>query len=242
MKTKNMILGSLILSIVFITSISSRNDNNSVSISPKVQDTLITGQELFRLNCAGCHGTDLGGNPPNYPALTDIKDKLTKEEIRIQIKKGKGMMPPMSHLSDNEINAIVNYLFGENGNEQVTMVAALSPIEQGEMLFKSNCAGCHRASSNDPKPQNSGTQMCSMMEPAVLAGASKRFTKEEFLNILETGPCYMPSFSYLNKEEKEALYAYLKTLEGKGEAKRPTMGEKCPMIKKGRSCCGGGQN
>ena len=132
---------------------------------------------------------------------------------------------------EKEINGIIGYLFDENENAQRVTMAALTSVKQGEMLFKSNCVGCHRATINDPIPQNANTQMCSMMEPAVLAGATRRFTKDEFLNILETGPCYMPSFSYMKLEEKETLYAYLKTLEEKGEPEGKTMGQMCPMMK-----------
>jgi hypothetical protein len=73
-----------------------------------------------------------------------------------------------------------------------------------------------------------------MMEPAPLAGATKRFTKDEFFRILETGVCYMPSFSHFTLEERESLYSYVKSLEGKGEPSRPTMGEMCPMMRRGR--------
>ena len=236
MKTRNLIFGTLVLAVVSFAAISSTNDSDSVADNSIAQDTIVTGQELFRLNCASCHGVDRKGNPPTFPALVDIKGKLTKVQIKEIVKNGKGLMPPMAHLSEKEIDVITGFLYGEE--EQEAMMALLTPVEQGEMLFKSNCAGCHRATTNDPKPQNANTQMCSMMEPAVLAGATKRFTKDEFLNILETGPCYMPSFSYMKEEEKEALYAYLKTLEGKGEPKGKTMGQQCPMIKKGKSCCG----
>lgn len=237
MKTRNLILGTLALTVVFLAAVSSTKNNDLVSENSAVPDTVITGQELFRLNCAGCHGVDRKGNLPTYPSLIDIKDKLTKSEVLTPIKNGMGFMPPMVHLSENEIDGIIAYLFAENKNEQRVMLAELTPVKKGEMLFKSNCAGCHRATTNDPKLQNANTQMCSMMEPAVLAETTRRFTKDEFLNILETGPCYMPSFSYMKKEDKEALYAYLMTLEDKVESKRLTMVKKCPMMKKRKSCC-----
>lgn len=208
------------MAVVFVATVSSTKNKDPVTDNYVVQDTVVTGQDLYRLNCAGCHGLDRKGNLPNYPSLIEIKDKLTKTEVRMQIKNGKDLMPPMAHLSDKEIDGIMGYLFDENENAQIVTIAALTPEKQGEMLFKSNCAGCHRATTDDPKPQNANTHLCSMMEPAVLAGTTKRFTKDEFLNILETGPCYMPSFSYMKQEEKEALYAYLKTLESKGKSKK----------------------
>ncbi len=183
-----------------------------------------TGKEIYRLNCAGCHGTDRSGYSDIYPSLIKIHERLSKEEVLKPINNGKGQMPPFPHLTKEEKNALIAFLF-EDKNEIVE-----SSIENlGERIFMSNCSSCHRATINDPKPPN-----VRMMEPAPLAGATKRFTKDEFFRILETGVCYMPSFSHFNQDEREELYVFVKSLEGKGEPTRPTMGEMCPMMMKMR--------
>ena len=159
-----------------------------------------------------------------------MKGKLTKEEIQTQIKKGGVSMSSFVHLSENEIDAIISLLYDE---EEIGIVmTSLNYEKHGKLLFESNCASCHRATSNDKKPQNANTKMCSMMEPAVLAGTTMRFTKDEFFNILETGMCYMPSFAHFNEEDREALYTFLETLEGEGESSRQTMMGRCPMMKR----------
>ncbi len=184
----------------------------------------ITGKDIYRLNCAGCHGTDRSGYSDIYPSLIKIQERVSKEEVLKQINNGQGQMPPFPHLTPEEKNALIAFLFEEK-NEIVK-----SPIENlGERIFMSNCASCHRATVNDPKPPN-----VRMMEPAPLAGATKRFTKEEIFKILETGVCYTPSFSHFNQDERDALYSFVKSLEGKGEPTRPTMGEMCPMMMKMR--------
>lgn len=180
----------------------------------------ITGKDIYRLNCAGCHGQYRSGYQDIYPSLINIKKRFSKEEMLEQINNGKGQMPAFPHLSNDEKEAVVMYLFGEK-----EMDVEISSSNLGEMIFKSNCASCHRATVNDPKPAN-----VMMMEPAPLAGATKRFTKDEIFNILETGICYMPSFDHLLLNEKNALYSFIQTLEGKGEPSRPTMGEMCPMM------------
>lgn len=183
-----------------------------------------TGKDIYRLNCAGCHGTDRSGYSDIYPSLIKIQVRLSKEEVLKQLNNGKGQMPPFLHLTPEEKNALIAFLF-EDKNEIVE-----SPIENlGERIFMRNCSSCHRATINDPKPPN-----VRMMEPAPLAGATKRFTKEEIFKILETGVCYMPSFSHFNQDERDALYSFVKSLEGKGEPTRPTMGEMCPMMMKMR--------
>lgn len=191
--------------------------------SLKKEDTL-TGKDIYRLNCAGCHGEDRRGFQDIYPSLQNIKERLSREEVLEQINNGKGQMPAFPHLSTGEKEAVVMYLFGEKEND-----VEISSSNLGEMIFKSNCASCHRASVNDPEPPN-----VRMMEPAPLAGATRRFTRDEIFKILETGICYMPSFSHFTLGEKEALYSFIQTLEGKGEPSRPTMGEMCPMMMKMR--------
>ena len=180
----------------------------------------LTGKDVYRLNCTSCHGSDRTGYTNIYPSLINIKERFSKEEVLQQINSGKGQMPSFSHLTLKEREALIAFLFGE---QEITFK---NPVENlGEKIFKSNCASCHQATTNDPKPPN-----VRMMEPAPLAGASKRFKKKEFFRILETGVCYMPSFTHFSSEEKESLYIFIKSLKGKGEPSRPTMGEMCPMM------------
>ena len=180
-----------------------------------------TSAELYRMYCASCHGENLFGNLPSYPSLKDIKQRLSRIEVREVLENGRDRMASFLHLSQEERDAIVAFLFDE-GLKKVE----LSSAELGQRIFQSNCTSCHRASVTDPRPPN---VMC--CEPAPLAGATRRFTREEFFRILKTGVCYMPSYTHFTSDEGEALYAFTKTLEGKGEPARPTMGETCPMVR-----------
>ncbi|OCA88239.1 cytochrome C551 [Bacillus sp. FJAT-27225] len=49
-------------------------------------------QKLYEQKCSGCHGVDLTGG--NFPALTKVGSKYSKEEIEKIIVDGKGGMPP----------------------------------------------------------------------------------------------------------------------------------------------------
>ena len=184
------------------------------------QTSIFTGKDIYRLNCAGCHGIDRTGYSNIYPSLIGIEEKISRETVLNQINKGKGQMPSFNHLSQKEKEAVIAFLFVE----KVESVENLT-FNLGERIFKSNCTSCHRATTNGPKPPN-----VRMMEPAPLAGSTKRFSKKEFFSILDNGVCYMPSFSHFTSEEKEELYSFVKSLEGKGEPSRPTMGEMCPMM------------
>ena len=168
------------------------------------EESATTGKDLFRMNCAACHGVNLQGNPPMYPSLSDISGKLSRTAVDKQIQTGKNQMPSFAHLSEEQRKAIVDYLF--EGKE--TTVEAAVGADKGRMLVKGNCLTCHRLKADDPRP----AEAC-RMEPAHLAGAAERFSFESFRNIIDRGPCYMPSFSYLSIEDKESIYSYLKTVK-----------------------------
>jgi cytochrome c oxidase cbb3-type subunit III len=81
------------------------------------------GEALFRNNCAFCHALDGSGQnwigsflakkPQNLQSSTFISD-VNKEELMIMIKKGKmnTSMPAWeSVLSDNQIEAIISYIY-----------------------------------------------------------------------------------------------------------------------------------
>ena len=172
-------------------------------------DLSITGEELFLKNCSACHGSDRQGNPPTFPSLVYIDQKLTKVEIGTLLTTGRNVMPDFSHLSDAERTAIIGFLYGEETmSEHITEITA---VENGKNIFVANCTRCHQAkaddaTANDQKPWG--------MQPPVLGGISNRFNTTQFKNILNMGPCYMPSFMALADSDKEDIYAYLSTIEG----------------------------
>ncbi|HGY56747.1 MAG TPA: c-type cytochrome [Caldithrix abyssi] len=167
----------------------------------------MSGKELFKLNCAGCHGQNLQGNPPVYPSLQDVSKRLSRSAVHNQIQQGKNLMPPFAHLSEEQREAIIDYLFSGTSKS----VKAVTGAEKGEMLVRGNCLSCHRINPDDPRPTEARG-----MEPAHLSGAAQRFSYARFVNIIDRGPCYMPSFSHLSETDKESIYAYLETLKDEG--------------------------
>lgn len=232
MNTRHWVFTVLILFVIILTASRSSNDHILFTEDVVERDSVVRGQELFRMNCASCHGNDRKGNQPMFPSLLNVNDKLTKNETTALIKSGKGKMPPMTHLSEEEIDAIAAHLFGETNNKHILINNSLSPIQQGERLFMSNCAGCHRAKRNAAKPQNTTVKMCSMKEAPELAGVTKRYTENEFQDILEKEAGNMPSFNDMKQNEKEALYDYLETLEvdDKPRPKRKIRRRGCGMM------------
>lgn len=69
----------------------------------KTDNIALSGKDLFRLNCSGCHGLNMQGNLPTYPSLVNINQKLSRTDVTNQIKNGKNLMPPLDHLSQPQI-------------------------------------------------------------------------------------------------------------------------------------------
>ncbi len=178
------------------------------SLSQQDTSGSITGTALFQKNCAVCHGADLSGSPPAFPSLKEVKTRMTRTQIADLLKTGRNNMPSFSYLADAERQALVGFLYGENTESQVQ--TQLTPEEQGRNLFVANCARCHKAKPGDPLPPD---QRRMGMRPPVLAGVTRYLDIPRFETILNIGPCYMPSFSFLNQQKKSSIYFWLKTLE-----------------------------
>lgn len=71
---------------------------------------LPTAKNIYQRDCASCHGRDLMGSPPEFPALTDMSQKYSEAEMRTLIRKGVGRMPGFPALSDEATRAVARYL------------------------------------------------------------------------------------------------------------------------------------
>ncbi len=93
---------------------------------PKVQPT---GKSLYERNCASCHGKDMQGTPPEFPALANISRKYNDTELRTIIRNGVGRMPGFASLGDEVTQAIARLLLtGEDVKVSATAIPP-SPID-----------------------------------------------------------------------------------------------------------------
>ena len=74
------------------------------------KDDPAAGATLYTANCTACHGADRAGMPGAFPALTDIGKRLDAAQIKDKIRKGGGLMPPFSQLSQQEIDDLASFL------------------------------------------------------------------------------------------------------------------------------------
>lgn len=86
---------------------------------------MTTGQKVYSINCATCHGADRTGNPASgYPSLAGIGDRRGRLYVRMMIKNGKGMMPGFSYLKEEERDALLAFLFEEEKKEVEAKITA----------------------------------------------------------------------------------------------------------------------
>ena len=92
-----------------------------ISIGPSMGEeemaSLSLGARTYVTYCSACHGSDRAGSPASgYPSLTDMDGRLDRDVVENVISNGRNMMPAFgSQLSNEELDALVAYLYGEEG-------------------------------------------------------------------------------------------------------------------------------
>lgn len=134
---------------------------------------LLTGADLYRLDCQSCHGPKGTGAPPSINSLIGpveatrpelmkqrlakaghtLPDKLLEQmasQSRALIVKrlhdGGKNMPAFAHLDPAEVDALIDYLqrlVGPVSRMPVTL--SEPPVRVGEHLVKGTCHICHAA-------------------------------------------------------------------------------------------------
>jgi quinoprotein glucose dehydrogenase len=86
-------------------------------LPPRAANSAITARSLFVENCSGCHGADRKGNPPEFPPLVNLKERLVKQDVFTIITGGSGRMPGFARLGPEAIGMIADYvLYDIDGN------------------------------------------------------------------------------------------------------------------------------
>ena len=65
---------------------------------------------LYQSQCSVCHGENRTGSPPQFPSLIGITTRLDSKSIASTIRNGKGRMSGFPNLSEDQLQALVDYL------------------------------------------------------------------------------------------------------------------------------------
>jgi len=169
-----------------------------------------TGSQLYDINCAACHGNDKMGKEPAFPSLLNLSQRMTHDEIMEVLNNGRNAMPSFSYLLSEEKMAIIDFLAGKNGFS--SNVTDISEEKRGEYLFVAQCSSCHEIESAEREYSDSKSWRMGK-KPTDLGGVNRRLSMSEFTGVLNLGPCYMPSFSEMPDEHKQAIYSYLSSFK-----------------------------
>jgi quinoprotein glucose dehydrogenase len=87
----------------------------------------LSGKGVYQSQCTICHRDDMKGSPPLFPSLVGIRDRMTQEQIKERIQKGKGRMPAFPNLTADEVNALVNFV-SEGENKELSSGQPAPPL------------------------------------------------------------------------------------------------------------------
>lgn len=69
------------------------------------------GKRVYTLNnCTACHGGDRAGTNV-YPSLLNLSSRKSEKQVASLLKTGKGQMPPFSNISNEDMEALMAFLF-----------------------------------------------------------------------------------------------------------------------------------
>jgi mono/diheme cytochrome c family protein len=147
------------------------------------QQVVLSGSDVYRLNCQACHHSTGEGVPPEINSIIDpvhatsrelIVDRMKKAgapitpatarqlasqaetSLLLRIHNGGDHMPPFPQMSEVEVRALrdyLNQLAGISGAENRQVHIEEPAIRVGEHLVKSTCHICHSATGRNPTPQ-----------------------------------------------------------------------------------------
>ncbi len=96
--------------------------------------SLSFGNALYTKNCASCHGPDRKGSGTEFPDITRIGERFTKEQVNDILEMGNGRMPSFRQLSQKERDGIVNFLFDPRSARNKRKIVG----EHGDRILKGN--------------------------------------------------------------------------------------------------------
>jgi cytochrome c oxidase subunit 2 len=92
-----------------------------------------SGEKIYNTQCAACHQANGQGMPPTFPSLIGSKIANGPADAHaLHTLKGKNLMPPFAHLSDEDIAAALTYQRTSWGNTGGPVTAAQVAAQRGK--------------------------------------------------------------------------------------------------------------
>ncbi|HEY2860294.1 MAG TPA: c-type cytochrome [Terracidiphilus sp.] len=166
------------------------------------------GAQLYRDQCAVCHGIERAGSPPSFPSLVDIDKRIPDDQIAATVHGGKGRMPSFPNVDGDRLKDLVAYLHtpaATSGDKKEMQSDAAQPAPKaheedpaGAKVYAKKCAVCHGSQREGNAPAF----------PALL-GVGNRMTSQQVGDLVHNGKGRMPGQPGLQSPDIEALLKYL---------------------------------
>ena len=85
-----------------------------------------TAKSTYLSQCAVCHGDQLQGSPPQFPALRDMTGR-TAEQLIATIRQGSGRMPPFPAINAKDLEGLVKFLLSGETKEGLNAAETTGP-------------------------------------------------------------------------------------------------------------------
>jgi quinoprotein glucose dehydrogenase len=72
---------------------------------------------IYMSQCSVCHGENMTGSPPAMPSLIGVGERLTPAQMAAAIKNGKGRMPGLPNLTEDQSYAVISFLLSGESKE-----------------------------------------------------------------------------------------------------------------------------
>lgn len=195
---------------------------------------LVSGADLYRLSCRGCHGDHGEGVPPEINSMIDpiratsadlILERMKKvgapisggvarqlasqsEDALLQrIHNGGQNMPGFPQLSRREVQALVTYLdllAGIRNAENKQMTIEIPVDHVGEDLVKGTCHICHAATGSNPRPEEI---MAGAIPP--LGVLTQRLDEQQFVQKVTAGRPIVMGDLHIQYRGRMPVFSYL---------------------------------
>jgi mono/diheme cytochrome c family protein len=145
------------------------------------QSAVLTGADLYRLNCQACHRAEGTGSPPEIKSILDLVQgssfefvrrhllqegvaaspttirtqvNAARKELYRRIREGGERMPPLAHLDQADISVLYAYLseVARTPDSKGHSPRSVSWARLGEHVVKGTCHICHDATGPRPTP------------------------------------------------------------------------------------------
>jgi cytochrome c oxidase cbb3-type subunit 3 len=200
------------------------------------------GARLYTRMCAVCHG-DAGdggvGVPLRLPAFQDsVSDAYLKQTIR-EGRPGR-IMPAFDHLSEAEVNAIVEHIrsWHEGERPEFSQARIAGDAQHGKQLYEQHCAKCHGEQGEGgqgtgvtfSRPRDLPIIAPALNNPGFLTAASDAMIKATLMQGRKGTPMVSFRDQGLSEQDINDLVAYVRSFEQEHTEPPPRTEEIDPIL------------